>query len=460
MVFPVRSTWIVLACAAACVFANSLAGQARAQAADPPPPGGTRYGVHMDLHFEGNPRVRQAAILKATELRAEVSRSSFLWHRIEAQQGSRDWRQVDDIVDALERAGMTPLFSVYGSPSWANGAPGGSRGYVHIPPPGPAFDLWVARYAGFMSEAAARYRGRVRWELWNEQNYRSFWLPRPDVDQYARWYAAVRAAILAADPAAEISVGGLAGLRATSRGSISGMAFLRALVERGVPIDAVSVHPYPSRGRGPEAWDGYLNNFSDIQLVRDYLVGEGRPVPLWVTEWGWSTERRDPTTQAAYIETSLRMIATRYPFVRYATIFMDRDLPPSYEYGLYDHRFAPKPSGLAFERFVAALRGVPSRSPSSTPTDFAPRVENVRIRGGGGRVSAAAQVVRCLRCRVHLVVRAGGRPRWRLMRRRGGRYRGIVRGVRRGRVSAFVQGQDLDTRLRSHPATYWVRVSR
>ena len=79
------------------------------------------FGVHQDLTWDGSPDRRKAAIAAAQMIGARISRSSLLWHLIEPRQGQRDWSRVDSVLAELDRAGVAPLFVVYGSPAWANG---------------------------------------------------------------------------------------------------------------------------------------------------------------------------------------------------------------------------------------------------------------------------------------------------------------------------------------------------
>jgi len=122
-------------------------------------------------------------------------------------------------------------------------------------------------------------------------------------------------------------------------------------------MDNVAIHPYPSDGHAPDLTLAWKDNFSDIKMIRDYLVSVGRPVPLWVTEWGWSSAALGLATQASYVATSLEMLRSLYPYVSVATYFVDHDRPPRYYQGLLDENFALKPAGTAFSAFTAGLGG-------------------------------------------------------------------------------------------------------
>lgn len=192
------------------------------------PTAGPVLGVHSDLTFYNDPGFHSAVInADAHVLHAAVSRNSLLWHNIEATKGTFDWSTTDDVVNKLVTAGIKPEFTVYGSPSWANGVPTSTAGfYLYVPQDPTAFQRWVNNYSAFLRAAAARYAGTVNlWECGNEENEHFFWKPNPNVSQYVTWYTACRTAILAGNPNAQVAVGGLAGLLYASAGDISGRSF-------------------------------------------------------------------------------------------------------------------------------------------------------------------------------------------------------------------------------------------
>src|SRR4051812_28348035 len=104
----------------------------------------------------------------------------------------------DDLVRSAQMRGMEVLFTIWGTPPWANGGAGG------IPAPTDASDLEDFSYA-----VASRYSGRypgypfVRfYTVWNEPNLPAFLQPQYDADgrsvapeTYARLYRAGYAGI-------------------------------------------------------------------------------------------------------------------------------------------------------------------------------------------------------------------------------------------------------------------------
>lgn len=320
----------------------------------------TLFGVHSDLTWYHDASFHSAVIAAdAGVLHAQLSRNSLLWHLVEKSKGSDDWSATDDVVSKLVAAGITPEFTVYGSPSWANNVPTSTPdSYLYVPQDPAAFQRWVADYASFLQRAAARYSGKVNlWECGNEENEHYFWKPAPSVSQFVTWYKACRSAILAGNPQAKVAVGGLAGVIIPGYSpDISGRTFLKQMLAAGAPVDHVAIHPYAIHNQSPAVhvpWDG---NFDDIGQIRDFLDAQGlQNVDIWVTEWGWNAARLGAQTQSDLVMKSLEMLRTDFPYVTYAFYFCDFDRS-GYTYGLLDANLKPKVAGASFGRFVRTLR--------------------------------------------------------------------------------------------------------
>lgn len=315
----------------------------------------TLYGLHMDLLKNGYASVRAQAIQNAKAINAKVSRNTFPWDIIERQRGVRDWSRTDAVVNELQSSGIEPLFTITGSPSWANGISNSTpEAYAYVPTTEPAFSNWVANYKSFVTEAVQRYKGRVKkWELWNEQNDIYQWKPVPRVDQYGRWYTEIYSAIKYNDPAAEVASGGMAGLCCTGPTGINGFSFLQQLYDRGIYPDNVAIHPYSDQQQAPDVHLPWTGNFDDIAKVRNIMVANGQGSKnIWLTEWGWTTNIVSESQQADYVTKSLEMIKTQYPYVSVATYFLDYDRPPQYFQGLYTSDFRLKPAGERFRDFL------------------------------------------------------------------------------------------------------------
>ena len=312
---------------------------------------GPEIGVYTTLAFDGNAEHRSQTVEAIRRfLHPQVVRDGLPWNQIEPVEGRRDWSHTDSVVEELRAAGIEPLLVVSGSPSWANGLPESVPDHsLYVPSPGAALDAWLRHYTDFLAAAVRRYHDYVRrWEIWNEPNLVQFWHPRPDPVAYRQVYEALRATILRVDPTAQVAVGGLGGLSATSAPSITGLEFLRRLTRTRPAIDAVAIHPYATNDHPPWVDVPGENNFDNIQRVHDQLAAEGERDAIWVTEWGWSSAAVGERLQARYVGWSLTALAHRYRFVRVATYFVDHDRPPAFFQGLLDENLEPKPAGSVF----------------------------------------------------------------------------------------------------------------
>jgi hypothetical protein len=301
----------------------------------------------MDITYYGAGSVKTTAVQKARELGARISRNTLVWYAIEPSRGTRNWTNHDGAVNDLVAAGIEPLLVVGSSPQWANGS---SDPWL-VPQTEAAFQGWLTEYQTFLTAAVQRYKDRVKkWELWNEENEIYFWKPTPNIDQYARFYRMAYATIKAADPAAEVSVGGMAGLVAGC--CITGKNFLQGLYDRGIRPDIVNIHPYALQEQAPDQHIDWQGNFDDIAAIRQVMIANGEGAkPIWVTEWGWKTNVTGEAKAAEYITKSLQMIETQYPYVTVATYFVQFDVS-GYTQGLYRADWTPKSGAAAFHDFL------------------------------------------------------------------------------------------------------------
>jgi hypothetical protein len=233
--------------------------------------------------------------------------------------------------------------------------------YLHVPTDPAAFQAWVDNYRAFIGDAARRYRGQVtKWELWNEPNDAFFWRPGPRLDQYVTWFTAVRSAILAEDPNAEIASGGLNQLVVSYAHNMSGRGFLKGLYANHVFPDIVAIHPYSNQGQSPDQHLAGAQNFDDIDAILQVMAANGQADhKLWLTEWGWSTAQVTESQQAAYLARSLHLLTTRYArSVSAATYFSLYDTQ-GYSFGLHSAGWTPRPAAVTFRQVLQTLTTTP-----------------------------------------------------------------------------------------------------
>ena len=261
-------------------------------------------------------------------------------------------------ITAIRRArlhGIRPLGIIGFPPRWASTAPAdAARPWVHKP----RLDA-LARFA----EAAARqYRGLVdHWEIWNEPNIRTFWMPEPDPEEYIDVAKTAYAAAKRGNPDCVVVAPGLAG---PGHGPAS-MAFLDRLIELGLPryCDAISIHPYRHRTT-PE--DSDLEG--DLRHIHELSAQHGGPRKLWITELCWVTHLPWGNTERRAAE----MLGRAVP-IALGTGLMDKILwfrfhDPGLDRFYLEHNCSlcrndllPKPEYFAYQTCARLLEGAEAR---------------------------------------------------------------------------------------------------
>jgi hypothetical protein len=256
--------------------------------APPPPP--TEIGVNVNdlfntLQYSPAQIAAQLALVRATGV--EIVRSDALWEATEPKAPAPganqtfDWAFDDLVAGSIAQAGLTWLPIVDYCPQWAASYPAAPHSLPRDP----------VQYAAFARALAARYGpGGSFWsshksisplpatayEIWNEPDQREFAAPAPNAGAYAALYTAARVAIDAVQPSATVIVGGLT----------DAPAFIPALVKAdpGLAghVDGIGLHPYAPTPAGVDR---------KVVGARAAITAAGLgAVPLYVTEFGWSTQ--------------------------------------------------------------------------------------------------------------------------------------------------------------------------
>ena len=270
----------------------------------------------VDLSFHSRVEPVEAARMVRGGVRA--LRYSFDWFGVEATEGTYRWGKLDRVVGNLSSHGVRSLPVLFGTPHWA--VPGlppdpfgsGASGAVALNVPSgddtayppvltaPARAGWsrfvaaaVTRYGpggSYWSDVYPRTHPGATplpihtWQIWNEPNIAGAFWPVPRVRRYGRLVKISARAIRAADPAAKIALAGLPG-----RVAYRGVRFIERLYRR-VPhiaryFDIVAFHPY-----APTVTGAVDQLFHLRRALRRHHHGR---VPLWVSEIGWGSARRD-----------------------------------------------------------------------------------------------------------------------------------------------------------------------
>jgi hypothetical protein len=301
-------------------------------------------------------------------------------HPLNPNDPAYDWSMYDQIVRELAAAHMQVVFSVYGTPAWANGGKG-----QNVAPSNP-LDL-----REFATAAAKRYSGRdvaggvelpaVRdWLAWNEPNNPVFLTPQyrrsgsrwviESAVSYAHICNAIYRGVHSIGVTGERVACGVTAPRGnndprSTRPSVSPLAFLRAVKEDGLrTFDAWAHHPYyayPSQAPNtPDGANGSveLGNIDKLIGLVTKLYGNKR---IWITEYGYETNPPDDVfgvpwrTQARYL-TQAFAIARANPRIDMMIWFLLRDDTNlnGWQSGLITAGGKKKPSFAAFERMALA----------------------------------------------------------------------------------------------------------
>jgi hypothetical protein len=247
-----------------------------------------------------------------------------------------DWTAYDRAVQGAAKYNIKVLFSIVGTPSWANG--GRAAKYAPTRPQ----DL-----QNFATAAAKRYSGTFKpttddpalpavrlWLAWNEPNnpvflypqYRKVngrWFPQ-SAYSYVRICNAIYNGVHSVQhAAAKVACGGTDPFGNNSprskRASISPLAFLRGVKKYGLRrFDAWAHHPYASRPtQSPTAKPKgkntvILGNLGDLTKELTRLYGQKR---IWITEYGYQTRPPDRTFGVAW-KTQAKYLAQAYSIAR------------------------------------------------------------------------------------------------------------------------------------------------
>jgi polysaccharide biosynthesis protein PslG len=364
---------------------SAWAGTATAEAA--------QVGVTPDLTWGATrPEVdRTVALLHDTGVR--WVRLNVSWAALE-EHGKGAYNagmlaDVDYAVDAATGAGLKVLMPLLEVPYWASSDPqktaaGGSRSWNRYWKPSrmadyaDAFEYLVRRYSA---------RGVHHYQVWNEPNHPRFWPSGIDAGAYVQMLRAAAPAIRAADPTAKVVLG------APSANDYPFLERAYAAGARGL-FDIAAVHPYVGSVDPRLCWNQAgttrraIHAFCGIEEIHAVMeaAGDGE-LPLWLTEFGWSTNSGaygvTEAQQAEYLKAAYAKLAEwRYVEVAFwytfRNVFFRGEDPADWEAntGVVRVDFSPKPAYAAL-RDVAMARPSPAPAPPATgpaPADARPHV--------------------------------------------------------------------------------------
>jgi hypothetical protein len=291
-----------------------------------------------------------------------------------------DWVMYDRAVEFAERSNVKVLFSISGTPAWAN-----KRRAPRYAPTS------MRDLQNFAIAAAKRYSGTFKpdpdgdalpavrlWLAWNEPNNPVFLSPQfrkvrgKWIAQSAKSYVGICNAIYngihsVQHRAAKVACGATDPFGnnqpKSRRPSISPLAFLRGTKRFGLRhFDAWAHHPYAGRptekpSTKPRAKTAVtLGNLDDLVTELTRLYGKKR---IWITEYGYQTRPPDRLfgvawkTQAKYLAQAFS-IARKNPRVDMMIWFLIRDEQRlgGWQSGFFTYGGKRKPAYATFRRLA------------------------------------------------------------------------------------------------------------
>ena len=291
-----------------------------------------------------------------------------------------DWTLYDRTVNFAAQHKIKVLFSIYGTPGWANGGAG-----LNVPPRAIAdlnnFAYAAAkRYSGLYPASDGRALPAVKlWMAWNEPNlpiglkqqYRRVggrWVMQSAID-YTKIcnaiYGGVHRTLIRGERVACGATAPRGNNSPTSaRPTISPLAFMRGLKTAGLrKFDAYAHHPYYGRktespSTKPSATAVTMGNINTLIAQLTLLWGNKR---LWITEYGYQTNPPDRAFGVSYAQQAAWMkqayaMARKNPRIDMMLWFLLRDEPRlgGWQSGLLTRTGQKKP---AFNVFRLLPRG-------------------------------------------------------------------------------------------------------
>jgi hypothetical protein len=299
------------------------------------------------------------------------------WSQFERADNQWDPLPVDRVVEKFASDDVKILLVVAKAPDWA------------LDPSGNQFLADYAQFTELMQFVSHRYAGKVAaWEIWNEQNLAYEVNGTVRVADYVELLKAGHAGVRAGDPNALVVFGGL-----TPNGvndpaiAIDDLIYLTEIYQYGGGeiaqyFDVMGMHVSSTHNPPDTMWpdnpsdeDGYNDHesfyFRRAEQLWDVMVANGDSTkPVWITEFGWTTENQaagyeygvNNTEQevADYLVRSFEIAETEWPWLtgmfvwtlNWSTLTTPED--EKYAWSSLNEDWTPRPS-------YTALSNMPKR---------------------------------------------------------------------------------------------------
>lgn len=304
-------------------------------------------------------------------------------HGTDPADSAYNWELYDRAVLTATSRGVRVLFTIYGTPTWANNSQGSNVAPQNFNRLEEFAYAAAYRYSGFYRRPDGVVLPRVSlWTAWNEPNIPLGLKPQwrrlggrwriESAWNYARICNAIYDGIhltLLKDEKVACGVTTARGNNApgTRRPSVAPIGFLRAMKAAGLrAFDAYAHHPYsgdPRLAPGAKPRNPRAITLGNIQKLINEVTRLYGPKPIWVTEYGYETSPPDRVfgvgwaKQARYMREAYG-IARRNPRIEMLLWFQVRDegRATGWQSGVVSAGGRRKPSFYEFQTLAGAAR--------------------------------------------------------------------------------------------------------
>ena len=321
-------------------------------------------------------------------LRAQIIRVNLEWNNVakkrpefpsDPKDPAYDWDRYDTLLLNADKNKIQVLFTIYGTPRWANGTKKGLNR-------APRQMLFLKQFA---TAAAKRYSGTFKrtddvvlpavrkWLAWNEPNNPIFLAPqwaKKNKNRYtpvaAKVYAGLCAAVYSGVHSThlrnEVVACGATSPRGNNapksrRPSISPLAFLAAVKKFGLRnFDVWAHHPYygrPTESPTTKPKDRTSVTLANIGVLTKLLTKLYGNKKLWITEYGYQTRPPDKAFGVSWIKQAQYLskayaLARKNPRITMMLWFLLRDEGrlSGWQSGFFTAAGVKKPAYNAFRR--------------------------------------------------------------------------------------------------------------
>jgi hypothetical protein len=284
------------------------------------PPGAKRVSFAVLEDYEKGDDLEDIAkdFVLMNELEIDTMRTSFGWDNFEPVRGQYDFAWLEEFVSLADRYGIKLRPYIGYTPDWA-GAPE-SDGIVWNNPPGNYEDWYNFVYQ--LALALSDHPNVLSYEIYNEMNLDLWW--DGSVEQYMETLKRGAEAVRAADPDAQVILGGLAEPDYRWSGELMQSGYARY-------YDILAFHGYAETwSPGNVVAENFLGReYRNYFLPQHEKYGEGEPV--WINEMGYATTpSRTEEDQANWWARAVSTFLAD-PEIEHIGVYEIKDLDPGVE---------------------------------------------------------------------------------------------------------------------------------